>query len=79
MRMPSVYRNVFISFTQLDDVRSAINYTVEALKVGKHITLFSLLIFSYFTCPRLLLFNTDFGSCLRPIPLVTVFRNSDSS
>ena len=30
--------NFFLSFIQLDDVRSAINYTVEALKVGKHIT-----------------------------------------
>ena len=31
----------FLSFTQLGDVRSAINYTVEALKVGKDITCFS--------------------------------------
>lgn len=60
MRMASVYVCIFLLFTQLGDVGSAINYTIEALKVGKHITLFVfffLLIYSQLSRPRLILFN----------------------
>ena len=48
-----VYGCHFFLFTQLGDVGSAVNYTVEALKVGNDITLFLLLMSSHLICPCL--------------------------